>query len=103
MFEINGEKWCVKFTSPKDSVFLMENGKYTIGACDDLDKTIYLANNLKGKMLKKVLCHEIVHSAMFSYNVELNYEQEELLANIIATYGEEILNITNDIFKRLQR
>lgn len=35
-------------------------------------------------------------------NVDLNYQQEELLANIIATYGEEILKITNDIFKRLR-
>lgn len=103
MFEINGEKWLVKFTSPNDPVFLMENGQYTVGACDDPLKTIYLADSLKGPLLKKVLCHEIVHSAMFSYNVELNYEQEELLANIIATYGEEILNITNDIFKRLQK
>ena len=102
MFEINGEKWFIKFIRPRSDIFLMENGEYTIGTCDDSTKTIYLDITLKGKMLKKVLCHEIVHSAMFSYDIQLNYEQEELLANIIATYGEEIINITNKIFKKLQ-
>ena len=32
---------------------------------------------------------------MFSYNVYLSLEQEEVIADIIATYGEEIINITN--------
>lgn len=80
----------------------MDDMTYTIGTTDDNTKTIYLANSLKGKLLKKVLCHEIVHAAMFSYNVELDPQQEELIANIIATYGEEILQITNDLFKRLR-
>lgn len=53
-------------------------------------------------MLKRVLCHEITHAAMFSYNVELTYEQEELLADLLATYGSEIISITNEIFKKLK-
>jgi hypothetical protein len=35
---------------------------------------------------------------MFSYNVELTIEQEEVLADLIATYGQEIIRITNTIF-----
>lgn len=38
---------------------------------------------------------------MFSYNIELSIEQEELLADLIATYGQEIINMTNSIFNRL--
>lgn len=52
--------------------------------------------------LKKVLCHEIVHAAMFSYNVDLTLEQEELVADLIATYGEEIIDITNQMFKKIK-
>ena len=37
---------------------------------------------------------------MFSYNVNLNYEQEELVADIIATYGSEIIHMTNELFIR---
>lgn len=54
-------------------------------------------------MLRKVLCHEIVHAAMFSYGVYLSIEQEEVIADIIATYGKEIVNITNKVFKKLQQ
>ena len=52
--------------------------------------------------MKKVLCHEITHAAMFSYNVFLTYEQEELIADLLATYGEEIVDITNKIFSRIK-
>lgn len=102
MFTINGEKWLVKFEQPSAEIFITEDGFRTIGVCDDATKTIHLANSLRGKFLKKVLCHELVHAAMFSYNIKLEYEQEELLANLIATYGEEIIQITNDVFKRLR-
>ena len=39
---------------------------------------------------------------MFSYNVDLTLEQEELLADLIATYGEEIIHITNKVFNKLR-
>ena len=103
MFTINHEIWVVKFMQPYDKIFCMDNGEFTIGVCDDNTKTIYLSNLLRGKKLKQVLCHEIVHAAMFSYNIELDYEQEELLANLIAIYGKEIVQITDNIFKRLSR
>lgn len=102
MFKINEEIWYIKFISPHHDLFIMPNGNSTVGTCDDETKTIYLASTLEGKMLRKVLCHEIVHSAMFSYNVYLDYEQEELLANLIATYGKEIISIADEMFKRLQ-
>jgi sulfite reductase beta subunit-like hemoprotein len=49
-------------------------------------------------LLKKVLAHEITHAAMFSYNIDLNHDQEEMLADIISTYGQEIISITNRMF-----
>ena len=101
MFQINGKTWFIKFIDPSSFIFRMPNNKFTIGVCDNRTKTIYLSNKLRGSLLKKVLCHELVHAAMFSYNIELDLEQEELLANLIATYGEEIIQKTNEIFGRL--
>lgn len=40
---------------------------------------------------------------MFSYNVTLTIEQEELLADLIATYGSEIIFITNKIFNKIKK
>ena len=102
MIIINEIGWRVKFVHPWDEMLIREDGVRTLGMCDRDTKTIYLAENLEGSMLKKVICHELVHAAMFSYNVYLSLEQEEVIADIIATYGEEIINITNKVFYKLQ-
>ena len=103
MFAINGEYWRILFVSPNYVALLKPNGDFAIGACDDYTKTIYLSNALYGEKLKKVLCHEITHAAMFSYNVSLSLAQEELIAELMATFGEEIIDITNILFDYLKR
>lgn len=102
MFQINNIVWKIKFVNPFDPILLNSNNIYTLGMCDNLTKTIYLSQTLSNKLLKKVLCHELVHAAMFSYDILLTIDQEELIADIIATYGEEIINITNKVFKKLR-
>lgn len=93
----------MKLVHPWDEMLIREDGVRTLGMCDRDTKTIYLAENLEGSMLKKVICHELVHAAMFSYNVYLSLEQEEVIADIIATYGQEIITITNKVFRKLQQ
>ena len=39
---------------------------------------------------------------MFSYGINITIDQEELLADLTATYGEEIIEITNKIFKKIK-
>ena len=39
---------------------------------------------------------------MFSYNVELTLEQEELIADLVATYGEEVIDATDQMFKKIK-
>lgn len=101
MFTINQETWGVKLVTPHHPKLIRSDGTPSIGACDDITKTIYIDETLEPFLMKKVLCHEITHAAMFSYNVDLSIDQEELLANLIATYGQEIIAITNKIFKRI--
>lgn len=103
MFNINGEDWRLFFTSPIHPMLIRSDGELTIGACDNKTKAIYINGKLDKQLTKKVLCHELTHAAMFSYNIELSLEQEELLADLIATYGQEIINMTNSIFNRLKR
>lgn len=101
MFNINGEDWGVKLVSPDHPKLLKSNEQHALGVCDDNVKMIYINEELSDRMIKKVLCHEVMHAAMFSYNVELSIEQEELLADLVATYGQEIIHITNKIFRRI--
>ena len=102
MFIINGEIWYIEYVPANDIILLRPDGVQTVGVCDDIAKTIYLSEELYGDFLKKVLAHEITHAAMFSYDVFLTYEQEELVADLIATFGEEIIDITNLIFNQIR-
>ena len=103
MLNINGEEWRLLFTSSNHPALMRSDGSYTIGACDNTTKAIYIREGLPLALTKKVLCHELTHAAMFSYDVELCLEQEELLADLIATYGQEIISMTNGIFSRLRK
>ena len=102
MININGEYWRILLVSPYHPQLRRGDGSYTIGACDDIVKTIYICEDINPKLMKKVLCHELTHAAMFSYNIEMNLAQEELFADLVATYGQEIVCKTNLFFKRLK-
>ena len=104
MFIINGEAWKVILVSPNHPALQRSDGSYALGMCYDDNKTIYMNIELQDALLlfKKVLCHEITHAAMFSYNVNLDYSQEELVADLISTYGDEIIEVTNRIFYHLR-
>ena len=103
MFIINGEQWCVVLVMPYDVALLMPNGNFALGACNDATKTIYISNELYGDMFEQVLCHELVHASMFAYDVMLGHDEEELIAEIISIFGEEIIDITDIMFERIRR
>ena len=102
MFTINGVVWLLKFVPETDNMLMRRDGSFALGMCDGNLKTIFIEEKLHGRQLKKVLCHELTHAAMFSYGVDLTFEQEEIVADLIATYGEEIIQMTNQLFHKLK-
>lgn len=102
MFDINGYDWDVVYVRPGSSMLTRSNGTATLGTCDISARTIYISNRLPEYMRKRVLIHEICHASMASYHIELTIDQEELLCDLMATYGEEVISIANKIFKRLE-
>ncbi len=103
MFNINGIDWEIRFASPNHPKLKRQDNSYALGCCDSSTKTIYINEIVPMNKLKKVLCHEITHAAMFSYRVELDLIQEELIADLIATYGSEIIEVTNRIFSHIAK
>lgn len=102
MFTINNETWDIALVTPEHPMLQRSDGSFTIGVCDDNKKVIFINDTLDNVLFKKVLCHELTHAAMFSYDVNLGIDEEEILADIIATYGEEIISITNMLFERIR-
>jgi hypothetical protein len=39
---------------------------------------------------------------MYSYNVDLTEDTEEIVADIIATYGAEIIRLTNATYDKIK-
>lgn len=98
MLNINGVSWRILLVPPTSSTLARSDGSLASGVCDNDTKYIYISENLNSSLMKRVL----THAAMFSYETNLTVEQEELLADLIATYGQEIISKTNDIFQRLK-
>ena len=88
MFKINGETWRILLVSPFHPCLQRPDGSFSIGSCDDINKTIYINENVNDIYLSRVLYHEFVHAYMYSYNIELSDYQEEALADLIADIAE---------------
>lgn len=101
MVRINGEDWNIIICEPCNRALATSAGYCALGVCDDNTKTIYIQTDLEREKMRKVLCHELTHAAMFSYNVVLDYWTEELVADLIATYGEQIAGETERVFDYL--
>lgn len=99
MFKVNGEYWEIRIV-PWGHPLLSG----TFAVCDDSSKTIYIAEDVfnNTSLLRKVLYHEITHAVMFSYNTVLTVKEEELLADLVATYGQEIILIANELYNKIK-
>lgn len=102
MFNINGLEWRVLLVSPNHPALRKDDGSWTLGSCRYDNLTIYIRDDLPNVKMKKVLSHEVTHASMFSYHVDLTTDQEELLADLLATYGQEIIDKSNMIFSRIK-
>ena len=100
---INNIRWKIKFTRGLSGELQRYDGTYTIGMTDNNAKTIYLYYKLHGYLLYKVICHELVHAYCFSYGIQLDIEEEERMADFIATFGLDIFKKTNEIFINMRQ
>ena len=100
MIKINGELWRVRIVPPQHPA-LYRNGNPALGCCDDIVKTIFISNILTQREMKKVLCHEMVHAARYSYDVPITDYVEEIVADLIATYGNEIMSLTHMTYDKM--
>ena len=101
MYKINGITWYMIRVRSDSPMLMRSDGSITVGMCDRDTQTIYISDALHGRFLRKVLLHEICHSAMFSYGIDMSVDQEELFCDLLSTYGDEIIAITDSVFKAL--
>ena len=100
---INEIRWRIFLVSPAHPILFTPWDTYAFGVCDKVTQTIYINETLSPSLIKKVLCHEIVHAFMFSYEIDLSYDEEELIANVISEYGEQILKYSSLIYQSIKQ
>ena len=101
MYKINGITWYMIRVRSDSPMLMRSDGSITVGMGDRESQIIYISNALHGRFLRKVLLHQICHSAMFSYGIDMSVDQEELFCDLLSTYGDEIIAITDSVFKAL--
>lgn len=99
---VNGVEWSVRLVAPLHPMLLTPWQTHALGVCDKVTQTIYIDKTLQPAQFKQVLCHEIVHAVMFSYGILLSYDEEEMVAEIITEFGDEIIRLTNFIYNGIK-
>lgn len=102
-FTINGTIWHIQYKNSNSSELRRSDNTISLGVTDRNTHTIYLSDKLQGFMLRKVLIHEICHAVCMSYDVYLHIEQEEILCDFVATYGDEIFDIVDMVLGAVRR
>lgn len=102
MFNCNGINWRIYFVNAKSKYLKRTDGTQTIGMTDGYTHIIYIANNLRGRLLETVLAHELCHAVIFSYDIELDAELEEWIAQFVATYGREVVEILETLLPMIK-
>lgn len=99
---INNIEWIIMFVQSGSLYLTRSDGSVTLGMTDGRTKTIYLDDNLRGSMLDRVLAHELVHAFMFSYDIHINIEFEEYIADWISIYGRELIYILDSLMQKMR-
>ena len=102
MFVINGIAWDIVIVNANSNDLRRSDGSITVGVTDFPKRTVFLSELLKGAFLRRVLAHEITHCFCFSYDIHLDIDEEERMADFIATYGEELLYLLDDIMREIK-
>lgn len=97
MYRINNKTWNIAFVEPTNDNLMRSDNVYTLGVTDNNLKTIFLSNKLHGKMLDKVLCHELVHVYSFENDCDIDIQTEEIIADFMSLYGRDIIYLADDI------
>lgn len=97
MFAINGIEWDIVFCRPDSDNLRRSDGSYTVGVSDFSTRCVYLSDLLRGELLRKVTAHELVHCFMFSYSINIPLEEEEFIADWVATYGTDLIILLDEI------
>lgn len=103
MFEINGIQWDIVWVKPNSDKLRRSDNSLTVGMTDWGDRCVYMSDRLRGGFMRKVLAHELVHCFMFSFSIHIPIQEEEFIADWVATYGTDLIYLLDDLMQTLKK
>lgn len=103
MFKVNGTEWNISIVAPYSDILKRSDNVYTLGVTDNSLKTIFLSNKLRGRMLDKVLCHEITHVYSFENGCDFDIQTEEVIADFMSLFGRDVIYLLDDLMKIIEK
>lgn len=101
MFKINNTIWSLQFVKPNSEKLMRSDGSFTVGCTDANDYTIYIADNVSGNFLHKIITHELCHAYFISYDVYMPIYIEEIICDTVSKYGRQIVDSSECIYSNL--
>lgn len=100
-FNINGLEWQLLSTEPNSDELKLDDdsGATNIGLTDYKNLEMYVDNSLNEQVLKRTIIHEVTHAYLFSYGFDALMSEEEL-CDFISSNAQNILNLSNSLYKR---
>lgn len=101
MFSVNGKWWSIVYALP--GTLRRSDGSITVGMTDAITQRVYLDCNLYGSFKERVLAHELVHVFMFSYDLEMDLDAEEFMADFFSLYGRDMIYLLDDLLQTVRK
>lgn len=71
--------WNVYFIDPMDDIFIMPDGRRTVGITDLNTREIFIANNLDRDFEREIFIHELCHAQSYVTGLNLSEKDEECM------------------------
>lgn len=98
--KINNNNYILYMLPPNSVELQMEDGNFHTGVTDFHKKEIYIADNLTNDTKRYTIIHEITHALIDSYGFLQVEWTDEIVADFVANYLPNILDILNKMEKK---
>lgn len=102
-FYVNNHKWELRLVSAHNGILRRSDGIYTLGVTDNQIKAVFVARGVSDAMLDKVICHELCHVYAFEYDLNMDIETEEIVADFLASYGRSVIYTADSIMDNFMK
>lgn len=98
--KIRGYDYSVEYVS-HNSPELFVDGEQRFAVCSYLKQIIFVRDDLRSEMKRRVLAHEITHAVIEAYGHYAhrdNFDAEDI-CEFMAVYGQEVMRLTEEAMR----